>query len=279
MDLKGAFEAIGEMVKENNPPQEGDYIKDGLLHCGKCHTPKQGVYKFPWGDMKQYCLCQCAVEAEEKEQAERKKAERLQRIEKARDEAFPDAEMKGWTLEKDDHTNERASKIMRRYIEIFDDMKRDGKGLLLYGEVGTGKTFCAASVANALIDREYTCLLTSLTRLINHISGIRDGKQEFIDGLNRYDLLIVDDFATERGTEYADEMVYNIINSRYTAGLPLIVTTNLTAEEIKKPSDIRKERIYSRLWEMCVPVKIEGANRRKEDLKQNFGKYKDLLGI
>ncbi len=58
----------------------------------------------------------------------------------------------------------------------------------------------------------------------------------------------------ERGTEYALEQIYNIVDSRYRSRKPLIVTTNLTLDEIRHPQDTAHARIYDRLLEMCVPI-------------------------
>ena len=64
-------------------------------------------------------------------------------------------------------------------------------------------------------------------------------------------LLIIDDFGMERGTEYGLEQVYNVIDSRYRSGKPLIVTTNLTLDSLQNPQDTAHARIYDRLLEMC----------------------------
>ena len=106
-----------------------------------------------------------------------------------------------------------------------------------------------------------------------------EGKQNYIDNLNNFDLLVIDDLASERDTEYMGEIVQNIIDSRYRAGLPLIITTNLTSEELKKPLEIRKKRIYSRLFEMCYPIEVKGKDRRKQKLREEFGEIGEILGM
>ena len=83
--------------------------------------------------------------------------------------------------------------------------------------------------------------------------------------LCRYPLLIIDDFGMERGTEYALEQIYNIVDSRYRSRKPLIVTTNLTLDEIRHPQDTAHARIYDRLLEMCVPISCIGVSFRKEN--------------
>ena len=73
---------------------------------------------------------------------------------------------------------------------------------------------------------------------------------------------MIDDFAMERSTEYVNEIVYNVIDSRYRSGKPLIVTTNLSKKDLDNPPDIDNERIYSRIKEMCFPVEVKGTDRR-----------------
>lgn len=256
--------------------EQGDFVLDGLLHCGKCGTPKQVRITVLDMERTPYCLCKCEAEKRDREEAERK---RIERVHELRRVGLPEAKMHGWTFANDDRANERVSAVAMKYAENFDKMKEDGKGLLLFGAVGTGKSYAAACVANALIDKCVPCYMTNLAGLINTVSGMYDGKQAYIDGLNRFSLLVLDDLATEAGTEYRDEMVFNIIDSRYRAGLPVIVTTNLTGEELKNTTDIRKQRIYSRLLEMTIPLEVKGADRRREVLRGDFKEYSDLLGL
>lgn len=255
---------------------EGDYIKDGLLHCAKCNTPKQSRIEIMGEIRTPRCLCKCEYE---KREAEKQRIEFEKRVNEMRRVGFPDKEMQKWTFENDDKANVQITEVSQKYAENFEKMRENGKGLLFYGTVGTGKTFAAACIANALINKGFPCMVTNLSRLINTLSGMYDGKQQFIDSLNRYDLLVIDDLATEADTEYRNEIIYNVIDSRYRAGLPLIITTNLTAQELKQSADIKKQRIYSRLFERCIPVEVKGADRRREKLKDDYKKYADLLGL
>lgn len=198
-----------------------------------------------------------------------------------RTEAFPVCEMAALTFEQDDGANKYITGIAHKYVENFATFLRmpDNNGLLLYGSVGTGKTFIAACIVNALIDNGYNCYFTNFTRLINQISGTFNGKQEFIDKLNDYDLLVIDDLAAERETDYTHEIIFNVIDTRCNTRLPLIVTTNLTAEQLKNPDSEKKRRIYSRLLERCTPIEVKGGDRRKEKLKENYKTISDLLGL
>ena len=277
--FENLFDTIAAQASANIKAQEGDYIKDGLLYCGKCNTPKQCRIILFGHEKTPACLCTCAKAARDAEIAEQKRREKLLAIQQMRRLGFPDAEMSRWTFDKDDHTNEKITTVAKNYVANFDEMKKRGKGLLLFGKVGTGKTFISACIANALIDSGYPCLVTNFARLVNTIAGMYDGKQAYIDSLNRFDLLVIDDLASERDTEYMGEIVQNIIDNRYRAGLPLIITTNLTADELKHPQEIRKQRIYSRLFEMCLPVEIVHRDRRKEKLVSDFDEMGALLGL
>ena len=279
MDLTNFLDSMARKAADQNPAQADDYTEDGLLYCGKCHTRKQCRIELFGQERIVPCLCKCGVEKREAEEEERKRRERLMDIRRMRDLGFADAEMQNWTFERDDGQNEQISQAARKYVENFEEMKKRGQGLLLFGEVGTGKTFISACIANALIDKGYSCLVTNFARLVNTLSGMFEGKQNYIDNLNNFDLLVIDDLASERDTEYMGEIVQNIIDSRYRAGLPLIITTNLTSEELKKPAEIRKKRIYSRLFEMCFPIEVKGKDRRKQKLREEFSEIGNLLGL
>ena len=122
--------------------------------------------------------------------------------------------------------------------------------------------------------------MTDFSRIINTLWGLNQGKQDYLDSLNRFDLLIIDDLSAERDTEYANGIVTSVIDSRCKSGKPMIVTTNLNAEEIFSPEGIRKKRIYSRLCEMCIPLHFVGnKDLRKIRMAEMIGKYKELLAI
>ena len=275
------IEGIAKASENTIPVNDGDYIdSEGLLCCGKCHTRKETIIVLANGkQLKPRCVCKCEQERMQEEEDNRKAKELADKVKELRKMGFPDAEMSRFTFENDDRSNEYISDVAKRYADNFTTMYSKHKGLLLFGTVGTGKTYIAACIANALIDRGYTCLVTNFARLTNTINGMYDGKQEYIDGLDRFSLLVIDDLASERDTEYMNEIVTNIIDARYRSGKPMIVTTNLTSEELKNPRDVRKLRIYSRLIEMCIPLEVKGTDRRKKKLIDEKNEFDELLGL
>ena len=226
-----------------------------------------------------FCLCQCQQVEVEREDEEKKKRDAVARASRLRIEGFSDAAMREWTFSNDDGANSKISDVARRYVANFPRMLRDGQGLLLFGTVGTGKTFIAACIANALIDDGHPCLVTNFSRLANELLDVGDGKQAYLDSLSRYDLLVIDDLGSERDTEFMAETVQSVIDARYRARKPLIVTTNLTADEMKRASDTKKQRLFSRLMELCIPIEVKGKDRRTEKLKKNYASNRELLGL
>lgn len=279
MSFDEIFVGLEERAAVAIQAEQGDFILDGLLHCGKCKTPKQCRVDFLGTIRTPMCLCKCRMEQLAAEEAERKRLEYLEYIKENRRICFPEDKLKTWTFDIDDNANPKISTAMRNYVENFEKFKGSGKGLLLYGDTGRGKTFHAACVANALLDKGYRVLMTNFKRIENTVGGMFAGKQEYLDSLNRFPLLILDDLAAERKTEYMAEIVYNVIDARYRAGLPLIVTSNLTGEELQSAADMQYKRAFSRLYEMCVPVKVEGKDRRAEKLKADIAPMKELLGL
>lgn len=275
-----AVEAVIAIAKETNNIVEGDYLgDDNLYYCGKCHTRKQCVVSLFGSDRVVPCICKCREEAIKAEEEARQQREFMQRVQRYRSMGFPESEMSNWNFDKDDGTNPKMSTAMQNYVKHFDEFKKQGKGLLLFGDVGTGKTFLAACVANALIDKGIPALVTNFARISNTVQGLFDGRQEYYDSLNRFPLLVLDDLSAERQTEYMLEIVYNVIDARYRAKLPLIVTTNLTREELMNPADMRYKRIFSRLFEMCTPIEVAGKDRRHAALKNDIAATKQLLGL
>ena len=280
MDITNYIDSLERKAADSIKAEQGDYVgDDGLLYCGKCNTGKQTRIYVLGEERTPYCLCKCEVEKREREENERKRMEFLNTVAKLRQSGFPESDMQNWTFDNADGTNERIMTAAYNYVVNFDEFRKSGKGLLLFGTVGTGKTYAAACIANALIDKGYPVLMTNFARIANTVGGMWEGKQEYYDSLNRFPLLILDDLSAERKTEYMQEIVFNVIDSRYRAGLPLIVTTNLTSEELKHPSDISYQRTFSRLLEMCLPVKVEGKDKRLEKLKADIQPMKELLGL
>ena len=166
----------------------------------------------------------------------------------------------------------------RRYVGHFAEFQKNGQGLLFWGNVGTGKTFLAGCIANALMEKNIPVLMTSFPKLLNALGGLYSGeKNEYLKSLNQYRLLIIDDLGVERDTPYVLETVYLVIDERYKSGKPFIITTNLSLEELRNPADLEHGRIYDRIMERCVPVAFSGKNYRTDKGRKNMENAAGIL--
>lgn len=245
---------------------EDDFEKDGLLHCGKCGTPKQTIIRMFDNNRKTKCLCKCEAEKRDREEEEYKQRQEQSRIANLKSRGIQDFAIQSWTFENDDKKNPAMSDRAMKYYKQWEKMYAENIGILLWGNVGTGKTYFAACIANALLEDGVPVLMTNFPKIINALSGFQiEDKNEYVDSLNRYDLLIIDDLGAERQSEFAQEVVFNVIDSRYKSGKPLIVTTNMTLDDLKSPKNITCTRIYDRILEMCVPIRFDGESRRASE--------------
>lgn len=276
MNMENVIDNLSSIVPTDSDTHTGD---DGLLYCNRCHTARQSRFEL-FGKIRTVnCLCQCMAEERDRLREEQKRQEYMTRVMSNRAVGFPDKELMNCTFDSDDGSMPVITNAMKAYVDNFNTFRKNGKGLLLYGDVGTGKTFFAACIVNALISKGYPCLMTNFSRLTNQIAGMWEGKQEYIDSLNMFSLVAIDDLGVERDTEYMNENVTTIIDSLYRAKVPMIITSNYTPKQLTESCEIRKKRVYDRMLERCHPVKVNGASRRKEMGRNDFLETNKILGL
>ena len=285
----GFMENIAAKGIKNQVRNPGDYEdEEGLLVCGVCGEQRQKFIDFaaPTEDdpnhtkkLKVATMCRCEREVEERRKREKQNEEDMERIRKLKKASLMDEKLSGATFRnfKPTNYNARNLKLCQRYAEKFDLMLEKNQGLLFWGDVGTGKSFAAACIANYLLERKIPVIMTSFVKLLEVIQASREEEPAILNRLGYAKLVIFDDLGAERGTDYALEKVYNIIDSRYRKSLPMILTTNLTIEEMKRDMDIRYSRIYDRIFEICYPMQFTGPSWRKTEASRRFDEMKKLL--
>lgn len=258
---------------------ETHYEKAGHIYCKVCNEridrkPVQMLNKL----MIFRISCKCDRDRAEQE----KLREKLIAQDRLRDNCFISRNQKVYTFENaDEYTDKDIIRKAKNYVKHFEEMRKDNVGLLLYGSVGSGKTYLACAIVNSIItEYSYAVKMRNFAQILNDLQkgGFNLDRNEYIEQITNPTLLILDDFGIERNTEYALEQIYNVINARYLNARPTIITTNLNFKDIEQEQeDIMLGRIYSRIIEMCLPLRVIGADRRKIQSKEKLKKSQNLI--
>lgn len=289
--VSGALGGLMAQAQRAGQPENGDYYdSEGFLVCGKCHTRRQVEVNMP--DLKAVPFdpkkkvrvkmpvsCRCRAERRYQEEQMLQQDKDMRAMEALKRQSLMDERLRDVSFDSFRKTNDNAYnlKLCLRYANHFDEMLAKNQGLLFYGGVGTGKTFAAACIANHLLNQRIPVIMTSFVKLLESMQGFSEDDSALIARLNRAELLIIDDLGAERSTDYALEKVYDIVDSRYRAKLPIILTTNLSMTELKESTDIRYTRIYDRIFEMCYPMQFKGQSWRKVEAARRFDAMKNFL--
>lgn len=278
MDAVSILEPVIKAAALSSQELPGDYSVDGLLYCGKCHTPKQARLAALNGRVVGV-QCRCAQDAYRAETEARRQQEETDRLSRLRSVGIANQRFRNASFGADDGKNPKPMGLLRRYAAKWPEVQQKNMGLLLYGAPGTGKSYGAACVANALMENLTPVFMTNLAAVLNSMTGLpSEDRNNYVADLMRYPLLILDDFGMERNTGFALEQVYNVIDTRYRSGKPLVVTTNLTMDQLRNPADIDHARIYDRVLELCVPIDFGNKGRRADYARQKLRDASALLG-
>lgn len=271
--------------------------------CEYCGAPRYtegyrfGGARVLWNPIPRECDCPEAVTARRKAEEERlaqEKAEREAREAmqmKARvTEIIGDSGMharflrRTFTTYRPTAENEKVLRVCKAYADNFKDklpennLEPGRNGLFITGPKGTGKTHLAAAIANQLMQEGTAVICMTMIDLLDRIKQTYDQKRQSgaSEGsvLNTYKevpLLIIDDMGKEPATEWAVSKIYAIINARYEAYLPTIITTNYSDNELVKrltPKDtgdqVTADATIDRLREMCAAIVTTGQSWRSK---------------
>lgn len=260
-------------------PHPGDYEKDGVLHCGYCHKPKYILHEL-FGTVKAFPIdCDCMKECQQRIAELRKRREQLIRAENCRHHALPYPHMHKWDFTHDDGGSPSIIHYAKYYVKNFPEMKEKGEGLFLMGVAGTGKTFTAAAIVNALCDQGYYCILVSLLEIVLELLSMnREKRLQYINEICSHDLIVFDGYGAEPSTYFSDMNILEIVDICYNRQVPIIVTTTLTQEDLQEGNPTRRT-IVSRLQERCYCLTLGNIKRRDKMAADRWNRFRQLLDI
>lgn len=245
------------------------------------------------------CDCPEAVAEHERQQAERDaEIEAKRREEEAREmrkrvrRIIGDSGMNARFLRRTFDTfqptneNQKALRVCAAYADAFreklpkNNPEPGRNGLFITGPKGTGKTHLAAAIANQLMQQGTPVICMTMIDLLERIKRTYEQNRQYggeisegsvLDTYKRVQLLIIDDMGKEPATEWAVSKIYAIINARYEAYMPTIITTNYTDAELvrrltpKETGDpTTADATIDRLREMCAAIVTTGESWRSK---------------
>lgn len=282
------FEPFADIAIKNQEKRPDDYIgSDGFLHCGICKEPRQEHYQFVRKDIENAepvpvlttRQCKCDRDRVAEEERKKKADADMRRIQRLRKQSLMDAKFTAVsfdTLQLTQH-NQRNLKWCRNYAKRFNEMFAKNQGLLMWGNVGTGKSYAAAAIANYLLSQQIPVVMTSFVKIVEDMQLRKINEYDFLESLSYAKLVIFDDLGAERKTDFAAEIVYNAIDDRCRKKLPMIITTNRTLNEMQDETDPKYSRVYDRIFEMCYPMQFTGPSWRRKIAADNYDAMQSLF--
>ena len=284
---------LEELKKERLYPLQADeYEQDGYPYCSKCNTARFFKYTKPDGDIilkRAKCECQQQEQGrlEELRKIEERKREfrerqRLSMIgNKYLDATFASAEITS--------NNKQVFESAKAFVENAKTVITNNIGLYLYGNNSSGKTYLMACICNELVDKGYSCEFTSIPKLLaesgRNLRENRLSQAEIVDNLARKQFVFIDDLGKEflgDRNDYnynkAERLLLEVLNARYSNGLPTVFTSNYSLDEFIRKFNLDKA-IIERLNEMATRViRLDGDNFRQKALQEK-NKLAKSLGI
>lgn len=271
------FDGVASASFRSIPRSPDDTIdENGLLVCGKCGGHKERIFKTRKKEIKVRVACECIKKMWEEQEREENERLRKEHIDRMRTTALHDSSLSGCRFETSD-IQTKSLNLAQRYFNKWDSMLSENVSVIFTGGVGCGKTYAAACIANALLDRGVPVLMSTTSKLIDKGTGY-DQECDVISTVGQYDLLILDDFGAERATEYSMQKLFEIVDERIKSKKPMIITTNLTEDQLRNPQDLTRHRIYSRVLGACFIAKCTGGDLRQVIKKKREEGVKKLLG-
>lgn len=271
----------GNVIISNFELQPDEYVKDNMIYCSNCHDKRLYV-GIDWTGKKvaRRCICMCQDNKLKMEEEEERKRKRLLRIEQLKERSLIDERYKHKKFEDLDLSNasfKEAYTRCKKYCEVSNEVLKNGYGIYLWGNSGTGKTLLTSCMANNLIEQEYTVLFTNFFEILKAIrstfkANAKETDDSVINNIADVDFLFIDDLGTESlskndGDNFTQDKIFEIINKRYNKQKPTIFSSNYPIKELVASRNIMYKTV-DRINEMAnAVIEIKGESYRNKHIK------------
>lgn len=244
----------------------------GIVRCQKCGERRVAFIPAVGRELPVACRCW-----EAKATAVQKSQAILAANLRARSSPFFSRGYECFTFEADSWPDSEVSRQCRAYVAYWKKMRDADLGLLFSGRIGTGKTFYAASIINALRARGISAIICTAANLVSIAQASRNPLAA-IDELDSFELVALDDLGAQRGTDFGISLIEGFINARVLSMRPLIITTNLSAVQMRQPEDLRWARTFDRVLTLCPQVIVTtGDSLRKTERRDRAAHAAEIL--
>lgn len=231
-----------------------------IQKCSVCGEETLRQYEINGRSLSFSRACACRRKELEAEEEQKKKMELLNRALDIKSLGYLDEAYARYTFDKCDNPDSPITRQLLQYCEHFDKARENNRGIYLFGAARRGKTHYASCMANYVRQQGIYVLIGTSSELIRHFTNFKTSELAE-EQIRKYPLMVIDDLGTEEATEKNLRIINEIIDMRYQARKPLIITSNFALEDLYKGTGVYGDRITKRLREICKTILIDGKDR------------------
>lgn len=258
-----------------------EYVVMGRIYCNYCRREKS--LDMPERNFYTKCPCPCETLKAKKQEEQNERIQRAKFYQSMNERILP-ADVRGATFYGivDSRSSENYITICERcekFCRNFQEVQKSGRGIWLYGEFDTGKTYLASAILKTLQGMGVICAFTTMERIFEELKATYNNaatttEQDVMASYAKVDCLIIDDFAgiksSRKGVEnWAADRFCEIIKRRYEQHFPTVITSRRSIKELATDGLLPRE-IVDKLVNKMVPMQLTESQRRAKQQKIEF---------